>query len=210
VPHRLLLPAGQPKQHQPGTDHIKRSRVEIIDRVVENVVSAHHQVGHIEPGQISHIDVDRHDLTARAHPPGQPGGHRPPAGTHLEAPPARPHQLAPLTGARIKHLLQELQPLILGGLPARRLQAVARIGLKRRIHRESINHAIAPLFPQGRETLIVRRPATFCASTDVLLPPTERLYRVQALPGHRADDSASQHRGVPAGMHRVVLRSGSG
>lgn len=63
---------------------------------------------------------DGRTLAGGAHALGWPDGHGPAASAHLQAPPARLHQLTPAPGAGIEQLLQQVQPLIFGFLAARR------------------------------------------------------------------------------------------
>ena len=71
--------------------------------------------------------ISRDNLTGRADLLRQPNGHRSPACPNFETAPARSDQVPPLARERIKHLLQQPQPLVLHIPASLRGESVPRI-----------------------------------------------------------------------------------
>ena len=159
---RPFLPAGQPEQHQPRTDEVKRSRIEIIDGIVQDVVPPHHQIGHIRraryPRRCRSPRRDRSGPPARpARQPSTPGRRRP-RGSASPASPAGAADGSPdRKGARV--VLAARLRLPRGPLAAKRYPGYASSVDSTR---GSSTIVIARLSRKGG-TPIVRYRATFVA-----------------------------------------------
>ena len=120
LPDRLFLPSLEMEQHQPRADEVERTRVERVQRVLEDVVLDNLEVRELEPRQVPGVDVGRHDVAGRADLRGQPHGHGATPRSDLETSPARLDQRPSLVRDRIVDLLEEVQPahpLLPRGLP---------------------------------------------------------------------------------------------
>ena len=118
LPDRLFLASLEMEQHQPRADEVERTRLERVERVLEDVVLDNLEVRELEPRQVPGVDVGRHDVAGRADLRGQPHGHGATPRPDLETSPARLDQRPSLARDRIVDLLEEVQPVILCCLAA--------------------------------------------------------------------------------------------
>lgn len=126
LPDRLLLAVPEVEQHESGADQVERPGLQLVERVVEDVVLHDLEVGKVQPGQVPGVEVGRDHLAVRTHLLGQPDRHGAAPGTHLETPPSGLDQRTSSARGRVVDLLEEIEPVILGGLPPGGGQPIVR------------------------------------------------------------------------------------
>jgi hypothetical protein len=107
LPDRFLLSADEVEQGQARTDQVERARAELVERVLEDVVLAHLEIGKVELLQVAGVDVGRDDVAGRAYLLGHPCRHRASPCGNLETSPARLDQRTPPTRHRVVELLEK-------------------------------------------------------------------------------------------------------